>query len=105
LRQQESFVYWIVDYFNVELRRYLNTPARQKQMKNAPFVFFPEDWFGFFKKIGWKEHQAKYLMEEAKILNRGFPLGWFGRMVLKIFPGRAKKFSRRMGYILLAPDN
>ena len=38
------------------------------KMRNAPFQFLPEDWFGFFSAHGWRCKELRYLPEEAERL-------------------------------------
>jgi hypothetical protein len=36
-----------------------------KHLKNAPFLFKPENWSVFFNKLGWVKKEMKYLPEVA----------------------------------------
>jgi hypothetical protein len=77
-------------------------------MKSAPFRFEPEDYFGFFRDVGWKRKMIRYIPEEAERLNRPIPLPWFIRLRLRllrlILPAvRLQAMKRFMGYAILEP--
>lgn len=77
LYQYENFRHWITEYYSPEILKFLRTPKRLQQMRNAPFLFYPESWFGFFENIGWKEVQTKYFGVESLQLGRTPPTpGW-----------------------------
>jgi methyltransferase (TIGR00027 family) len=77
LYKHENFCHWITEYYSPEILKFLRTPKRLNQMRNAPFLFYPEDWFGFFKNVGWKESQTKYFGVESEKLGRTPPTpGW-----------------------------
>lgn len=74
---QEKFLFWITEYYSPEILNFLRTPKRLKQMENAPFLFYPEDWFGFFKNLGWDQFETKYFGIESEKLGRMPPIpGW-----------------------------
>lgn len=101
LRAQPSNQYWVCEYFNKFVYRYIDTPRRRKQMGNAPFQFFPEEWFAFFEKNGWIRHEVKYFGEETLKLKRKIPGPWFA-FVFKLIMSRKKQeaFLRMTGYVL-----
>lgn len=77
LFQQKNFCYWITEYYSLEILNFLRTPKRMEQMKNAPFLFYPENWFEFFNNCGWYEESTKYLAIESQKLGRTPPTpGW-----------------------------
>jgi hypothetical protein len=49
LKAAEKVRYWIVDYYSPEAIRY-GEKMRARFMRNAPFRFTPQDWFGFFSQ-------------------------------------------------------
>lgn len=106
LIQYEAFRYWIGEYFSPHVYRYIMNPRRMKQMRNAPFRFAPEDWFGFFKNHGWVPREIKYLQEESIRLHRKVPLPWWAS-VLRTFLNseRAKKHQRFTGYVIFEKAN
>jgi methyltransferase (TIGR00027 family) len=103
LRAQDNFCFWITDYFAPQLQRYLQSnKKRVAQMKNAPFVFFPKDWFGFFALHGWKPREERYLAEESEKLGRPIPMPrWAGILHFFIRSKRALAFKKFTAYILL----
>lgn len=107
LRAQPSFRHWIVDYFSPKIFRYFNSRKRRAQMKNAPFQFMPQDWFGFFDRLGWKARETRYIGEESERHGRTIPLPWIFRMLTKIFAGgRAPEQAKRTAaYVLLEPKD
>lgn len=105
LRAEPHFRYWIAEYVSPYIYRYFKTKERIARMKNAPFLFFPEDWFGFFKKNHWLPEKTVYLSEVAAKLGRNLPLPWWAA-ILKFFVNKknAKKFQQQMGYVVFTPE-
>jgi methyltransferase (TIGR00027 family) len=108
LRSHAPFRQWITDYFSPESYRYRRRMGINRIMKSAPFRFEPEDFFGFFRDLGWKSRSIRYIPEEADRLNRPIPLPWFLRLRLKlvrlILPtARLQAMKRFIGYVLLEP--
>lgn len=101
LYDHEVFQFWIAEYFSPQSAAYLKDPKRMRQMRNAPFLFFPEDWFKFFKDMGWVQREIKYLGEESVKLNRKIPGPWWV-FIFKLFLNKeqAQKHLQMMGYVL-----
>jgi methyltransferase (TIGR00027 family) len=77
LNKHKNIHYWITEYYSPEILKFLRTPKRLTQMRNAPFLFYPENWFLFFKKSGWNELETKYFGIESEKLGRTPPTpGW-----------------------------
>lgn len=77
LHLYKNFNYWITEYYSPEILEFLRTPKRLSQMKNAPFLFYPDNWFLFLKKSGWNEMDTKYFGIESEKLGRTPPTpGW-----------------------------
>lgn len=77
LHAQDNFAFWITEYYSPEILKFLRTPKRLKQMKNAPFLFYPENWFSFFKECGWDQYETKFFAVESEKLGRTPPTpGW-----------------------------
>lgn len=77
LHKRTNFRYWISEYYSPEILKFLRTPKRLEQMKNSPFLFYPEDWFQFFKDNGWDESKTKFFGAESQRLGRTPPTpGW-----------------------------
>lgn len=77
LFSHENFQYWITEYYSPEILTFLRTPKRLIQMEKAPFLFYPDDWFGFFDENGWKERESKFFGVESSRLGRTAPTpGW-----------------------------
>ncbi len=70
LRAQRNFQYWIIDYLSPHAMRWRKRQHGKLGMENAPFLFAPPDWFGFFHQHGWRESDIRYLSEEAERLKR-----------------------------------
>jgi methyltransferase (TIGR00027 family) len=108
LRSRAPFRQWITDYFSSESYRYRRRKGMNKVMKSAPFRFEPEDFWGFFKDLGWKPKAIRYIPEEAVRLNRPLPLPWLMRLRLNlvklILPAaRLQAMRRFLGYVILEP--
>ncbi len=109
LREHAAFQYWIVDYSSPETMRYRRKAGRRMRMHNAPFLFEPKDYFGFFRDRGWRAKDIRYLPEEAQKLNRPFPLPrlWRWRLGLMNFitAGHSRRaFQKSTAYVLLQPS-
>lgn len=101
LYAQTRFAYWITEYFNPEAYKYLKSSLRTKKMKNAPFRFFPEDWFGFFESKGWVAKEIRYNGEESVKHGRRIPMPWWGRIfMLFISKERSQQVQQMTGYVL-----
>lgn len=102
LRTFKNIRYWIADYYSEVVKKHMLSPKRLKLMKNAPFQFFPKDWFGFFENLGWTARESRYLGEESLKLGRGMPLPWYVRFMKFLIPRKAKKEALRYSaYVLL----
>jgi len=109
LKEHAQFRYWIVDYSSPETRRYRRKTAQKMGMHNAPFLFEPNDYFGFFRDHGWRAKDIRYLPEEAQKLNRPFPLPRLWRWQLRlrnfITGGHSRRaFQKSTAYVLLQPS-
>jgi methyltransferase (TIGR00027 family) len=77
LKKHHNFVHWITEYYSPEILKFLRTPKRLTQMRNAPFLFYPDNWFDFFKQSGWDIQDTKYFGVESEKLGRTPPTpGW-----------------------------
>ena len=102
LFQQQRFAFWITEYFHPRVYRHLQKSVRTKMMKNAPFQFYPPDWFGFFNALGWKEQETGFASDVAKEFGRRQPLPWFAYLLIPLMPKKVKEqMARMMGYTLL----
>ena len=107
LKAAEKVRYWIVDYYSPEAIRY-GEKMRARFMRNAPFRFTPQDWFGFFASHGWHPREMRYLFDEARRLGRPIPLPWFWRLWVGIVrslvsPARRERMNRFAAYVMLEP--
>ncbi len=109
LRTMDSVRYWIVDYFSNWAMKFRQRHQMGRRMQNAPFLFEPDDWFGFFKQHGWQPKTTRYLFDEGERLGRFPPLPLAARAIyvgLAPFMSKERKLEMRRfaGYVLLAPD-
>ena len=104
LRAQNSFRRWIVDYFPPAILHRRRFAPMRRQMRNAPFQFIPEDYFGFFHQHGWSPQQVRYLWDEGRRLGRPFPLplGRFAATVRGLLLSREQQ-RQFTGYVLFEP--
>jgi len=101
-----QFAFWIAEYMDPKIYRYLQTPERMKKMKNAPFKFFPTDWLGFFKKNSWVPIDIKYFGIEGAKHNRYMPMPWWAILFRLLAPKATLEKSRSMaGFMLLKQAN
>ncbi len=108
LRQVRG-VSWIVDYISPEAARFRRRLRIMRQMRAAPFLFDPGDWFGFFAAHGWQPAQTVYLGPAGRRLGRPAPLPRWIKLMLRIQrvlgpPERRDAFGKSAGYVLLAPS-
>ncbi len=98
---QKRFAFWITEYFHPRVYRYLKATVRQAKMKNAPFLFYPDDWYGFFKKLGWTEKETRFSGEIAVEFKRKPPMPKWAQFLMFAMPKRVKEESLRMsGYVI-----
>jgi methyltransferase (TIGR00027 family) len=98
---QPRFVFWITEYFHQKVYRYLKATVRTSKMKNAPFKFYPEDWYGFFKKLGWTEKETRYSSEIAREFHRPAPMPALAKFIFLWMPKKVKERGLRMsGYVI-----
>lgn len=105
LRSHESIKYWVVDYFSPASYEYRRRSGMSRAMKNAPFLFEPADYFGFFAQIGWKPKETRYFAVEAERLRRPAPfplLIRLGMRILGLFASleRRREMKRYAGFVL-----
>jgi len=104
LRAHDCFRYWITEYFHPRVYPYLKKAVRTAQMQNAPFLFYPDDWFGFFASNGWVSNQLRYLSEIALEFKRQPPMPLIAKLMMVFLPQKVKQESMRMtGYVVFEP--
>lgn len=97
---------WILDYYTRALLRIRAQRGIASRMQNAPFLFDPDDFFGFFEEHGWRLGELRYFMDEGRRRGRYPPMPpwrlWFLRLTAP-FRSRAKReaFRTMSGYALL----
>lgn len=109
LGSHESIGYWVVDYFSPVSYAYRRRGGMSKLMENAPFLFEPADYFGFFLRIGWKPKEIRYFTAEAERLRRPAPLPLVTRFAMRILgffasPERRREMKQYAGgFVLFEP--
>lgn len=102
LRSYAQFAYWVTEYFHPLLEKYINNPQRLKEMRNAPMVFWPKDWMGFFARHGWNQLDIQYIDVVSMKVGRPVPMPWWAELMVKYL--RLKPKPRKyMGYVLWQP--
>lgn len=107
LRARAAMKYWIVDYFSPASYEYRRRSGMSRAMKNAPFLFEPKDYFGFFAAAGWQPKEIKYFAEEAEHLRRPAPFPWRVRLITSVLgmlmpPEKRRAMKRYAGFVLFA---
>ncbi|TCV79008.1 class I SAM-dependent methyltransferase [Sulfurirhabdus autotrophica] len=98
IKDQSNFKLWLAEYYSPEVYPRYQSLKFRNLLGDAPFQFFPEDWFSFFEDCGWTQKEMQYLHDEAEKHNRKFPLPWWAT-ILRVFIGEkrimrgARKFS------------
>jgi methyltransferase (TIGR00027 family) len=101
LISQKRFQYWITEYFHPRVYRYLRKTARAKAMRNAPFKFYPDDWYLFFERAGWTALETRFSGEIAAEFGRKQPVPRWAEIMQKIFPKKVKEETLRVaGYVV-----
>ncbi len=101
-----SFHYWITEYFHKKVYKYLKQTIRTAQMKNAPFLFYPDDWYGFFKHLGWKELETRFTNEIGVEFNRKPPMPKWAEWMFTFLPKKMRQQAMRMtGYMVFERAN
>ncbi|HEY6451806.1 MAG TPA: SAM-dependent methyltransferase [Steroidobacteraceae bacterium] len=109
LASHPSFRGWIVDYISPQALQFRNRSATHRLMKNAPFLFQPTDYFGFFAAHGWSRRHMRYIWDEGQRLKRRIPLPaaaklWFALRSLVISRARHVDMRKFMAYVLFEPS-
>ena len=109
LRAMDRVHFWIVDYFSPDAMKFRRRNQMGKRMLNAPFLFDPPDWFGFFRQHGWEAKEIRYLADEGDRLGRPLPLPFLLKAAFsfwRLFMSQERKRGMRRfaGYVLLGPD-
>jgi methyltransferase (TIGR00027 family) len=102
LQAQPNFNYWITEYLSPHVYHYFKSKRRQRAMRNAPFLFLPKDWLGFFTSRGWAIEKNVFMAEVGEELKRPPPFPWWA-IFFTVFMSPAKKmqFKQMSGYLLL----
>lgn len=108
LQSQEAVNYWITDYFSPASYEYRRRSGMNRAMENSPFLFEPEDYFGFFDTIGWKPKETRYFAVEAERLGRPPPFPLAIRLVMRILElftshARHREMKQYAGMVLFEP--
>jgi methyltransferase (TIGR00027 family) len=109
LRSQQAIAYWLVDYFSPASYEYRRRSGMSRSMKNAPFLFEPEDYFGFFLQAGWKPKEVRYFAIEAKKLRRPAPFPLLRRLTMRILgmlasPEKRREMQQYAGFVLFCKE-
>lgn len=97
-----EFSAWVTEYFDPKVYPYLRRSARQKLMRKSPFVFYPQNWFGFFEKTGWVEKETRFTAEIAEESGRMPPMPKFLGWIFPFLPKKVREGAvRLMGYTML----
>lgn len=106
LRALDHAAYWIVDYLSPRLLKFREGMMSGK-MQNAPFLFRPTDWFGFFEQHGWRREEIRYFGEEGDRLGRKIRMPFLAIIatVARALVSSAERqnFKNAAGYALLVP--
>lgn len=93
LWEQPNFAFWICEYYSPAMYPQYQSPKFKKRLGNAPFRFFPADWFALFEQCGWSRKELRYLYDEAREHGRDFPLPWWAKL-LRTLIGEEKMMNQ-----------
>lgn len=98
--------YWIVDYLSPQLLTFREGMMSGK-MQNAPFLFRPTDWFGFFDQHGWHREEIRYFGEEGDRLGRKIRMPFHAIVATAaralLSSAERQNFKNAAGYALMVP--
>jgi methyltransferase (TIGR00027 family) len=101
LKSQPKIIFWIAEYFNSSVYKYLKASPRMKKMKNAPFLFYPQDWMGFFESCGWGQQEIRYIGLEGVRHGRKMPMPWWAIFFKPFMSKKTLDNSMKMtGFVL-----
>lgn len=102
LNATRNIEYWVVDYLSAQAMQMLAKSGMQERLGNAPFRFFPADWFAFFKEHNWTPKTVRYFVDEGAKYGRSLPLPWFYKILVKFVSKERREASNKWsGYALL----
>jgi len=103
LHAQGNFDFWIAEYLSPRIYRYVKSKKRERQMRNAPFRFLPQDWYGAFDRCGWKPRETRFLDEVSMKMSRPMPMPWWAKILMAVTPAKKQKDFRNLsGFVLFA---
>lgn len=106
LQAQSKMNYWITEFFNPWVYRYLKSSVRMSQMEKSPFKFYPSDWIGFFQQRGWNPEVIKYSSEIALENGRKLPQPWWAKIFQIFMSKKALENSQKMaGYMIFRKNS
>jgi len=97
IKEQSNFKFWIADYYSVEIYKIYQSSKFKNLLNNAPFLFYPADWFAFFQECGWIQKEILYLYDIAKEHKRSFPLPWWA-LPVKFILGEKRMMKKIKKY-------
>jgi methyltransferase (TIGR00027 family) len=108
LRSREAVRYWVVDYFSPASYEYRRRSGMARSLKDAPFLFEPKDYFGFFAGIGWRPKEIRYFAVEGKRRRRPPPFPLTIRLLTRVAglfasAQRRREMQQYAGFVLFEP--
>jgi len=104
LRAQPHFAYWVLEYVSSQFRRFerVFSRRRRKQLANAPLLFRPDDWLGFFAARGWTAKEIRYLVAESEKHHRPPPVPrWMMLLFRLVFRNQRKAIRENYGFVVM----
>ena len=100
--REQRFIYWITEYFDPKVYRTLKSTLKTAKMKNAPFRFFPDNWYKFFAGLGWHAQETQYSSSIAAEFKRPLPMPLLVKLLLPLMSKKVRDQATRMtGFVLL----
>jgi methyltransferase (TIGR00027 family) len=95
-----TFRYWIMEYAQGKLRKRRQTKDLSKKLKNTPIQFDCNDPVSFFKELGWKVCETRFILDEADSVGKKLPLMFPWSLLLKLFPKKIRELcNKTYGYV------
>lgn len=96
LLAEPRIAYWIAEYMNPRVYPHLRRPARSAAMQRAPFRFFPDDYHGFFRALGWRDKETCFSGDIAREFGRKPPMPRLAALLYPLMPRAMKEQGARM---------
>jgi methyltransferase (TIGR00027 family) len=102
LRRVASFKYWIMDIKRGGFRNHKTAKNLNKVLKKTPLKFDHPEPLMFFKDLGWKPLEERWILDVADRAGLKFPAMFPWNLLIRLLPGKIReKGNKTYGYVML----